>query len=56
MFELSRVIVNEMSDRQMLFLKERDGDRYLPIAVGNNKIQLQPIKWVPASATGFGGR
>lgn len=32
--ELSRVIVNEMSDRQMLFLKERDGDRCLPIAVG----------------------
>jgi bifunctional DNase/RNase len=32
--ELYRIIVNETSDRQMLFLKERDGDRCLPIAVG----------------------
>jgi bifunctional DNase/RNase len=32
--ELSRVIVNELSDRQMLFLTERDGDRCLPIAIG----------------------
>jgi bifunctional DNase/RNase len=32
--ELSRVIVNEMSDRQTLFLKEREGNRCLPIMIG----------------------
>lgn len=35
---------------------EESRKRYLPIPVGIDKIQIQPIKWVPASATTFGGR
>jgi hypothetical protein len=35
---------------------EESRKRYLPIAVGNDNIQIQPIKWVTASTSGFGGR
>ena len=32
--ELSRIIINEMSDQQVVVLKERHGDRSFPIVIG----------------------
>jgi len=32
--ELSRIIINEMSDQQIIVLKERDGERSFPIVIG----------------------
>lgn len=32
--ELSRIIINEMSDQQVIVIKERDGDRSFPIVIG----------------------
>ena len=32
--ELSRIIINEMSDQQGIVLKERHGDRSFPIVIG----------------------
>jgi len=32
--ELSRIIINEMSDQQVIVLKERYGDRSFPIVIG----------------------
>ncbi|HCO93316.1 MAG TPA: hypothetical protein DIU00_05095 [Phycisphaerales bacterium] len=32
--ELSRIIINEMSDQQVIVLKERNGDRSFPIVIG----------------------
>ncbi len=32
--ELSRLIINETSDQQVVFLKERGGDRGFPIVIG----------------------
>jgi bifunctional DNase/RNase len=32
--ELSRIIINESSDQQLIVLKEKDGDRQLPIVIG----------------------
>ena len=32
--ELSRIIINEASDQQIIVLKERDGQRTLPIIIG----------------------
>ena len=32
--ELSRIIIDETSDQQVIVLKEKDGDRSLPIVIG----------------------
>lgn len=32
--ELSRIIINEASDQQIVVLKERDGERAFPIVIG----------------------
>ncbi|MEJ2649647.1 MAG: bifunctional nuclease family protein [Sedimentisphaerales bacterium] len=32
--ELSRIIINEMSDQQIIVIKERDGERSFPIVIG----------------------
>ncbi len=32
--ELSRIIINEMSDQQIIVLKERHGDRSFPVVIG----------------------
>ena len=32
--ELSRIIINETSDQQVIVLKETDGDRRMPIVIG----------------------
>jgi len=32
--ELSRIIINEMSEQQVIILKERHGDRSFPIVIG----------------------
>jgi len=32
--ELSRIIIQENSDQQFIFLKERDGERSFPIVIG----------------------
>ena len=32
--ELSRIIINEASDQQIIVLKERDGERSFPIVIG----------------------
>ena len=32
--ELSRIIINEMSDQQVIVLKELDGERSFPIVIG----------------------
>jgi len=32
--ELSRIVINESSDQQLIVLKEKDGDRQLPIVIG----------------------
>lgn len=32
--ELSRIIINEINDQQVIFLKEIDGDRAFPIMIG----------------------
>ena len=32
--ELSRIIINEMSDQQIIVLKELDGERSFPIVIG----------------------
>ena len=36
--ELSRIIINEMSDQQIIVLKERDGHRSFPIVIGTVEI------------------
>lgn len=35
--DLARTIIVETSDSQVIILKERDGDRYLPILIGINE-------------------
>ena len=32
--ELSRIIINEMSDQQVIVIKERNGERSFPIVIG----------------------
>lgn len=32
--QLSRIIINEINDRQVIYLKEVDGDRQFPILIG----------------------
>ena len=32
--ELSRILINETSDQQIIMLKEREGDRSFPIVIG----------------------
>lgn len=32
--ELSRIIINEASDQQVIYLKERNGERNFPIVIG----------------------
>ena len=32
--ELSKIIINESSDQQLIVLKEKDGERQLPIVIG----------------------
>jgi hypothetical protein len=32
--ELTRILINETSDRQVIVLKEKDGDRSFPIIIG----------------------
>ena len=36
--ELSRIIINETIDQQVVVLKERNGDRAFPIVIGMNEI------------------
>lgn len=36
--ELSRIIINETIDQQVIVLKERNGDRAFPIVIGMNEI------------------
>jgi hypothetical protein len=36
--ELSRVIINETSDQQIVVLKERNGKRSFPIVIGINEV------------------
>jgi bifunctional DNase/RNase len=36
--ELSRIIINEMSDQQIIILKESDGQRSFPIVIGISEI------------------
>jgi hypothetical protein len=36
--ELSRVIINETSDQQIVVLKERNGNRNFPIVIGINEV------------------
>ncbi len=36
--ELSRIIINETVDQQVIVLKELDGDRAFPIVIGMNEI------------------
>jgi len=36
--ELSRVIINETSDQQIIVLKERNGKRNFPIVIGINEV------------------
>ncbi len=36
--ELSRIIINEMSDQQIIVLKERTGERSFPIVIGISEI------------------
>ena len=35
--ELSRILITELGDQQMIFLKERNGDRSFPIMIGTNE-------------------
>ena len=32
--ELSRIIINEINDQQVIYLREVDGDRMFPILIG----------------------
>jgi len=32
--DLSRIIINEMSDQQIIVLKEHDGQRSFPVVIG----------------------
>ena len=34
LMELSRIILNEINDQQIIFLKEIDGERTFPIVIG----------------------
>ncbi|MHC4417746.1 MAG: hypothetical protein ACYSU6_04075 [Planctomycetota bacterium] len=43
--ELSRIIINETSDQQIIVLKERDGERSFPIVIGIVEItSVQKLK------------
>ena len=33
--ELSRIIISEINDQQVVYLKEVDGERTFPIRIGN---------------------
>jgi hypothetical protein len=35
--ELSKIIISEMADQQIIVLKEVDGERTFPIVIGNNE-------------------
>ena len=35
--ELSRIMITDLGDQQVIFLKERDGDRSFPIMIGSNE-------------------
>jgi len=35
--ELHKIIISEMTDQQIIFLKEVDGERQFPIVIGNNE-------------------
>jgi len=35
--ELSRILITELGDQQVIFLKERDGERSFPIMIGTNE-------------------
>jgi len=35
--ELSRILITEMSEQQVIFLRERDGERSFPILIGTNE-------------------
>ena len=37
LMELSRILITELGDQQVIFLKERDGDRSFPIMIGTNE-------------------
>ncbi len=41
--ELSRIIINEMSDQQIIVLKERHGHRSFPIVIGIEGVVTQVI-------------
>jgi len=41
--ELSRIIINEMSDQQVIILKERHGHRSFPIVIGIVEIFAPPL-------------
>lgn len=35
--ELHKIIISEMADQQIIYLKEVDGERKFPIVIGNNE-------------------
>ncbi len=35
--ELSRILITEMGEQQVIFLREKDGERTFPILIGTNE-------------------
>lgn len=35
--DLSRIVIQDTSDQQVIFLRERDGEREFPIVIGDNE-------------------
>lgn len=49
--ELARIIINEMQDRQIIVLKELDGERSFPIVIGSSEASAidRRLKGIPAA-------
>ena len=54
--ELSRIIINETSDQQIIVLKERGGKRSFPIVIGIAEIFAIDRRAAPANDPRFTGR
>jgi len=52
--ELSRIIINETSDQQIIVLKERHGQRSFPIVIGI--VEIFAIDRRPSDDTRFTGQ
>jgi bifunctional DNase/RNase len=49
--ELARIVISEIGDQQMIYLREVDGDRMFPILIGifeatsiDRRVKFRPVR------------